>query len=30
MDRLLDVLMVVAVAWVGVCLWLLWRGLRTR
>ena len=30
MDRLLDVLMVVAVGWIGVCLWLMWRGPRTR
>lgn len=30
MDKVLDALMVVAVAWIGVCLWLLWRGPRTR
>lgn len=30
MDRLLDALLMVAVAWVGACLWLIWRGLRTR
>jgi hypothetical protein len=30
MDRLLDVLIVMSLGWIGVCLWLIWRGLRTR
>ena len=31
MAKLLDVLMVLTLAWIGVCLWLLlWRGPRTR
>lgn len=30
MDKVLDALMVAALGWVAVCLWLLWRGLRTR
>lgn len=30
MAKLLDVLMALTLAWIGVCLWLIWRGLRTR
>lgn len=30
MDKLLDALTVMTLGWIGVCLWLLWRGPRTR
>lgn len=30
MAELLDVFMVLTLGWIGVCLWLMWRGPRTR